>query len=247
MLRQIAALLALIAGSTASVQAQAVPELRVAAPVTGRMHADSGQITYRFTASAGDRLRFSMRSDSFDTVVEVGRMRGGEWASEGVNDDFEGTNSRLSVVIDSAGEYRVLAKPYEEGSEGPFTLEMTSESDPTCCAPTLSTAVDHGGILADDDRAAETGARFDPYLISARAGQELVVTMRSSAFAPRVRVGRWTGGAFLELGAGSGTGGESRVSFRFPADGEYLVMASAVDATARGGYRIVVDPAATAR
>jgi len=223
-----------------SAAAQALPEVRLGTPVTGRMHADSAQITYRFTAAARDRLRLTMQSDSFDTVVEVGRLRDGEWTRVGFNDDADGTNSRLSFVIGEAGEYRILAKPYDEGSEGPFTLELSSEADPTCCAVPLSPAVDYPGALSEDDRI-DGGLPYDAYLLRGRAGEQVVVTMRSAAFAPRVRIGRWTGGALEELAVSAGSGGEARAVLRFPADGDYLMMATAGSASARGPYRILVE------
>jgi hypothetical protein len=223
----------------------AIPEVRIGAPVTGHLPADSAQVTYRFTAAAGDRLGFAMKSDSFDTVLEVGRLRNDEWVSVGENDDADGTNSRLSLVIDSAGEYRILARAFEAGSEGPFTLEMTSESDPTCCAPKLSLAVDAPGVLTDDDRPTDAGGRFDPFLLRGLAGQEVAVTMRTTAFTPRLRIGRWVGGAFQEIAAGTAAGATSRAVVRFPAEGEYLVMATAADTSGRGLYRIAVDPVAS--
>lgn len=226
--------------AAASASAQALPEVRVGTPVNGRLHADSTEVRYRFTAATGDRLRLTMRSDSFDTVVEVGSVRQGEWTQLGFNDDADGTNSRLSLVVEEAGEYLILAKPYEEGSEGPFVLEMTSEADPTCCAVPLSPAVDYPASLDEDDRL-DGGNLYDPYLLHGRAGEQVVVIMRSSAFAPRVRIGRWAGQALEELAAGASTGAESRAVVRFPADGEYLLMATAADPSARGAYRIVIE------
>lgn len=236
----VAAVAALCVTSAATAQGT-IPELRVGTPATGRLPSDSAHVTYRFVAAAGDRLRLAMRSDSFDTVVEVGRLQDGEWVSVDTNDDADGTNSRLSLVMGAAGEYRIRAKAYEEGSEGPFTLDLTSESDPTCCAPALGVAVDYPGSLDDDDRAAPAGERYEPYLLHGRAGEEWIVTMRSTAFAPQLHIGRWTGGAFQELVAGAPSAGSSRAVIRFPADGEYLIMASANDAAARGNFRIVVD------
>jgi hypothetical protein len=236
-------------GAAPAPQMPGVPELRVGAATTGHLGADSGQVTYRFAADAGDRLRLTLSSDSFDTVVEVGRVQEGEWVPVDSNDDADGTNSRLSLVIGSAGEYRVRARAYEEGSSGPFRLELSSESDPTCCAAAIGPAVDYPGLLDDDDRSTEAGAPYEPYLLHGRAGEAWMVTMRSSAFAPQVRIGRWTSGAFQELVAGTATPGPPAAStavLRFPADGDYLVMASARDRSARGPYRIVVERSDTA-
>jgi plastocyanin len=98
------------------------------------------------------------------------------------------------------------------------------------------------GSLASSDAVMEDGSHYDPYTLSARAGQSVTITMRSSSFDTYLSVGRVSGGSFQALGSDDdGAGGtDSQVSVTFPSAGEYVIRANSLAADGAGDYTLEV-------
>jgi hypothetical protein len=130
---------ALVAGASLFAgQAMAQAQLQIGGGVEGKLDdhdavlgADDGQYKfedYQFTARAGQRLEAIMRSDAFDTYLEVFRA-GQEQADDGAfasDDDglADGTNSRLRFVAPANGTYTLRARTLSGVEGGDYSLSL---------------------------------------------------------------------------------------------------------------------------
>lgn len=84
---------------------------------------------YSFTGRAGERVRVTMASDEFDTVVSLGRMVNGAFQEIDTNDDEEGgegTNSALELELPEGGSYVIMATSFASGATGAYQLRIAA-------------------------------------------------------------------------------------------------------------------------
>lgn len=82
---------------------------------------------YRFTGHKGDRITITMRADSFDTFVALGRLEGNRFTElENADDGADGTNSKLEFTLDADGEYVIRATSLFGNATGAYTLLLES-------------------------------------------------------------------------------------------------------------------------
>lgn len=92
--------------------------LTLDAPVTGMSAGEAH--SYQLTITEAGTLVVDMRSEDFDTMLEL-RRDGSVVAEDDDGGDGGGTNARLSVDV-QPGTYTVMAKAYEGGSGGLYEL-----------------------------------------------------------------------------------------------------------------------------
>jgi hypothetical protein len=105
------------------------------------------------------------------------------------------------------------------------------------------------GILSASDPVFTREGPFRVYRLTARAGQRLVLTLRSDDFDALLTVMRPVGGITEWLAADDDGGGgtDARLRWRSPADGTYLLVAQSLERDGSGGFTLAVDEAAPAR
>jgi hypothetical protein len=82
---------------------------------------------YRFSGRKGDRLTITMRADSFDTFVALGRVDGNRFTElETADDGADGTNSKLEFTLDQDGDYVIRATSLFGNTTGAYTLLLES-------------------------------------------------------------------------------------------------------------------------
>ena len=225
----------------------------VGQPLTGRLaetdavleEDDSYYDTYTLQGRAGQRLQIEMRSDSFDTYLNLGRMQSGEFVSKSTDDDGmgDGTHSRMRVTLDDAGEYVLRANSVGAGGVGPYTLVVTERAPQRPATPVAITlGSEAGGSLDDTDPELDDGSVYDYWSYRGRAGEGITVTMRSDEFDTVVAVGRMVNGVFEEIGNNDDgpDGTNSQLQVTLPADGEYMIRATSLG-SGSGAYRIRVE------
>lgn len=222
--------------------------LAVGATVTGALEPGDAETedevrydAYRFRAGEGQRLQITARSEAFDTVVEVGREDAyGQWEQFAYDDDGlgEGLNSRLNFTPEEGGDYILRLRAFGEAGTGDYQLSLVDRGPlPPPPPPTpLSLGEAVQGELTEEDPITEGEdylgeLAFDQYVVRARRGQRLGVSMDAEDFDPLVRIGRLdAGGGFEELASnddGLGAGLNSRLLFTPERDGDYVVRATA--------------------
>lgn len=203
---------------------------------------------WTFTGRAGQRLTARMRSDEFDTYLNLGRMEDGEFVSLATDDDGgeQGTDSRLSHVLPDDGEYVIRASAY--GMEGgAYTLDLQEQ---VVRAPGPPRPLEPGrqmeGRLDDEDAVlAADGSYYELWSFQGRAGEQVRIRMESDDFDTYVAVGRMEGGCgdFEEVATmdDGGDGTDTRMEITLPEDGEYVVRANSFSAGQTGDYTLVVE------
>ncbi|MDB4949085.1 MAG: peptidase [Gemmatimonadetes bacterium] len=82
---------------------------------------------YRFAGHAGDKVTITMRADSFDTFVALGRLDNGQFTEmETADDGADGTNSKLEITLTGEGEYAVRATSLFGNTRGAYTILVES-------------------------------------------------------------------------------------------------------------------------
>jgi plastocyanin len=216
---------------------------------------DMGQYVYDLYAidvSAGQRLEFTMRSDDFDSYLEL--MRAGSDDVLASDDDGlgEGLHSRLRYTVGEGGTYILRARTLGGLEGGDYALKAIDRG-PAPPAPRpnpigLGSTLDGDITDADPEHEGEdqySNYLYDAYSFTAREGDRIAVTLESDAFDPIVRVGRMAGETFEELGANDDRPGggdlNSYLLFTVPADGEYIVRAAPLGGTQTGPYTVGIS------
>lgn len=125
---------------------------------------------YWLTLTEPTSVVATLRSDAFDTVLEVYGSDGRQVAS---NDDFDGTDSQIVVDLEP-GRYEFLAKGYWAEATGAYTLAF----DVYEAAPIVVVEVGRPGSI---DGWLASGAA-DTYVLTLSAPATVTVDVRSSDF-----------------------------------------------------------------
>lgn len=234
-----------------STDTRPVPTLAVGTEVQGALTNDDAvgvedeyrYDTYRFRATAGQRLEFTMRSVAFDTylaIYEDGRDEALASDDDGLGQE---TDSRLRFTAEKDGDYLLHARTLSGLEGGDYSLSL-AERPPAAAVPSpsaIALAQTIDGSLASDDPETDEGGNYDAYAFTAEAGQRFTLDLVSDAFDPVVRVGRMQGDVFTELAMnddGPDMGLNSRLVFAAPEAGEYIVRATPLSDSGTGDYKL---------
>ena len=209
-----------------AVRAAPVGALDIDTAVSGEL-VDAGDAFWTFDGSAGQLVRITAASDSFDTVVGLLSPDGRELARD--DDGGPGSNSSLEAVLPAAGRYLVRVSAYDSET-GPY--EVAVRAAPVG-ALDIDTAV--SGELVD------AGDAF--WTFDGSAGQLVRITAASDSFDTVVGL-LSPDGRELARGDDGGPGSNSSLEAVLPATGRYLVRVSAYDNT--GSYEVAVGAASEA-
>lgn len=234
-----------------STDAPPVAVLEVGSEVQGALTADDPvgvedeyrYDVYRFRATAGQRLEFTLRAEDFDAYLAV--YEDGLDEALATDDDGlgDGTDSRLRFTATKDGDYLLHARTLSGLEGGDYTLMLT-ERPPAAPVPepgTIALGQTRDGSLAADDAETDDGGHYDAYVFTAEAGQRFTFDLVSDAFDPVVRVGRMEGEVFTELAMnddGPDTELNSRLIFTAPEAGPYVVRATSLSDSGVGDYKL---------
>lgn len=178
------------------------------------------------------------------------------------DDGGGGTDARLTMTLPDDGAYHIHVGSSGPGETGRYTLRvergqaadtvagpnpaaMTTATGETAAGPAEPIRLGESimGWLAEGDRqAADDYAFLDLYAYRARAGETVTIELISDEFDAEVRVGRWVGGVWEELGSNDdgGEGTNSLLTVTFPEDGEYEIHARSLYPGDTGRYHVSV-------
>jgi hypothetical protein len=200
---------------------------------------------YAISARSGQRLELVMRSEAFDTMLEV--FRDGEMDEPLASDDDglgEGTDSRLRFTADQDGAYVLRARTLSGLEGGAYSLGLT-ERPPAGPVPRpgrIRVGQTVEGELGANDPETDDGLVYDAFTFRAREGQRFAVDLRAEGFDPLVRVGRMQGEAFTELAMNDDgpEGLNSHLVFTASERGDYVIRATPLNATGEGTYSLTL-------
>ena len=206
--------------------------------------------SYTFNGTAGQQVSISLSSTSFDAFVY---LLDDTLNVLGANDDGGGgTNSRLPatsgfITLPYTGVYTIVANqfppddPSTAPPTGPYTLTLASGGMCPSTAITVGQTVSNGALAAGDCRLPDE-TLFDLYTFSGTAGQQVAISMSSTAFDTFLYLASTDGDIFAADNNGGGNT-NSRIPagsgfFTLPVTGTYYLLANALDPTGAGAYTL---------
>ncbi|HEX5727488.1 MAG TPA: hypothetical protein VFX98_18595 [Longimicrobiaceae bacterium] len=206
--------------------------------------------TYR--GGAGETITITMRSDEFDAYLAFGQIVRGECEDECETDDdgAGGTDARLTVTLDEAGEYEIRANSLSEGETGAYTLAVEfggdapggDEDDTNPQVRPIRAGQSVSGELDESDARAGDQSYYELWTYRGPPGQRITLVMRSDDFDAYLGWGRMVEGEWEELESDDdGAGGtDARLQVTLGDDGEYAIRANTLSAGESGSYTLSV-------
>jgi hypothetical protein len=206
---------------------------------------------WRFAAVAHHRYRVTLHSDDFDAYLSVGtNTTDGCHECQSDDDGGGGTNARVDFTRHEDGTYEIRANSYDAEQLGRYTLALEDEgvvhgggddgAAPAGTPIALGQAVT--GELARGDR--KVGISYqDTWTYQGRAGEILVVTLRSEDFDAYLQAGHYEAGECEELAHNNNGGGgrDARLTVTLVEDGAYHLHVSSADQGGTGAYTLLVE------
>ncbi|MES2833782.1 MAG: pre-peptidase C-terminal domain-containing protein [Pseudomonadota bacterium] len=210
----------------------------------GDQQLDAGEYMDRWTLTGtpGQRYVARLNASDFDAYLIIR----GEGVEEDNDDDATGrgsTNSRIEFVMPADGDVTIAATSYQANETGTYQLlieapgqTQTAQAD-TVGSLRLGQSIN--GQLAQGDPTLSSGEFMNVYTFSGRAGQQIDLRLRSSAFDPYLFINGPNDFALANDDDDSGADGtNSRLIVTLPADGEYRVYATSYQAGEAGAYSL---------
>jgi hypothetical protein len=217
----------------------AAGEIREGRLEDGDDRGDRGlQDRWTFSGRAGEVVRLDVVSQVFDSYAKL--LFGGTEVDS--NDDGgEGNNARIMTVLPSTGDYTLLVTAYSEGRTGRYTVSLARAAAPP--APGQSARITPGqrlaGRLEAGDRERREGGNEDVWEFDGRAGQNVMIELRSGAFDTYLELTGPDGESIAENDDGLGEGTDSFILAQLPRRGRYVIHVRVYgDRTAEGFYEL---------
>jgi hypothetical protein len=204
---------------------------------------------YGLTIGSQQAVMFRLTTPTFDPVLTLfARDRNGAyWDRGGAFDTVDARRSAVSRWILPIGEYMITPTSWDFGRTGAYDL-LLSATSPLAdgCEPIwVLRGVTTEQRLAPSDCTDPPGPFYrDVFHVVLWQGERVTLTQSSEAFAPRLRLLRWSGTLITEAN-GSATG-TALIEFRSDETSLYIVHATSVAGERVGAYTLaVIEPGAT--
>ncbi|SOD03552.1 pre-peptidase C-terminal domain-containing protein [bacterium JGI 053] len=211
---------------------------------------------YFYQGRAGEQVTIVMRSSAFDSWLVFDDPNGPMQESD--DDGAGGNDSRLTVTLPHDGRYLIVANAVRPGATGNYTLTVqgsgggddggsSGDGNTGTIAdlgrmrlPGIAAGQSVSGRLASGDFVrSDDDSYADGYFYQGRAGEQITVTLRSSAFDSWLVVDDPTG-PLQEHDDDSAGGNDAQVTLTLPHAGRYLIIANSIGARATGAYTLTV-------
>jgi Caspase domain/Bacterial pre-peptidase C-terminal domain len=124
-------------------------------------------------------------------------------------------------------------------------VALAALSAPAAAQQAIRAGQTVSGALSTADPRMSDGSHYDDYVYRGRAGERVIITMRSSRFDTWLLLGEGTGDQFEQLDRDDdGAGGtDSRLEITLPSTGVFVIRANSVEGGATGAYTLAVASA----
>ncbi|QZH75765.1 MAG: pre-peptidase C-terminal domain-containing protein [Erythrobacter sp.] len=202
-----------------------------------------GTNTYVMQGRAGQRVRISLSSPRFDTVLRISGPNG--FSAE--NDDAPGgatLDSMLEAVLPADGSYELVVSAFNGQGSGEYRLATMDPANP---APGGARPIAFGeaatGMLTPSDPTSFTGQYVDYYAFAGRAGQRVTFDLGSEDIDTLLTVYLPDGRQEMNDDRNGTANTDSLLSITLPTDGTYHVAASSFSPGEAGRYGLTVREA----
>ena len=216
-----------------------------------RLGDDSHYDLFAYAGRAGETVVFTMRSSDFDAYLAVGTLQGSDITVEQSDDDSAGgTDAEITVVVGASGAVTVRTNSLSANQTGRYTLQAEAvgrpagQAKPSAATGTVLRAGEtaRGNLTASDPTLGDD-SHYDLYTYQGEAGDEVVVTLRSSAFDAFLSAGT-VSGTTLSIEAtddDSGGGSDARVAMTAGYSGQFTVRVNSYGAGETGAYTLQAE------
>jgi hypothetical protein len=248
----------------AAVPAAAQDVIRPGESVSGQLSASDPTLgdgshydVWRFPVQARHRYRVTLRSDDFDAYLSVG-ANPAEQCGDCTNDDdgAGGTDALVEFTGRVDGTFQIRANSYDEGETGEYHLTLEDaglveeeghegHDDAADAGTPIVAGAPVTGSLARGDRKMDN-SYMDTWTYQGRAGETLVITVRSEEFDTYVTLGEYEGGECRGMDGDDNSGGgtDSRITTELPNDGAFHIHVRSSGQGETGTYTLLVEPVA---
>ncbi|HYW09574.1 MAG TPA: DUF4344 domain-containing metallopeptidase [Longimicrobium sp.] len=243
-------------GSSAGTRSGTEGVIRAGQNVSGRLQSSDPKLSdnshydnYVYQGTPGEQILITLTSTDFDTFLRWGRVQGNQFQLLGSDDDAGGgTNSRLQVTVDGSGTYAIQANSLAPATTGSYTLSVERATGAPTGAATLSMGQTVNGRLDTSDPKLSDNSHYDLYVYRGQPGEQVLVTMTSTAFDAYMAWGRVSGSAFEAIARDDDSGGgtNSQLIGTVGSSGTYAVQANSLGAGSTGAYTLTVQPVTAA-
>lgn len=214
---------------------------------------ETAGVRYSFNAAAGSvyKITATKRDGSeLDPKISVGKLVNGVIPSPVSDDDGGGElNSALRFRPEASGVHVIEVGHAGEtlGGYDVKVVQAAPDRAPGNPIP-VTLATDYKGILADGGPRRSDDTLFNGYTVTLKAGQRVSIHLKKdgdSSLDPKVEIGRGTLAAFEQIAEDDDGGADlnSRLRFIAPADGNYVIRATAAMPANEGNYTLRVEEA----
>ncbi|MFL5385487.1 MAG: S1C family serine protease [Longimicrobiaceae bacterium] len=253
-------------GTLSDLARMQLPRITAGQSVSGRLTTEDFLRTddntyadgYLYSGRAGERLTVTMQSSAFSSWVVVDDPNG---PMREHDDGQAGEPAQVTVTLPHDGNYLIVANSVTRSS-GAYTLSIRSgrgggvdDGGPRggrggtleelaqtqlpriSQGQTVNGTLDQGDFLLSSDR---TWA--DGYFYDGREGEQITVTLRSTAFDAWLVVDD-PNGPLRETNDDGAGGRDARITVTLPHDGRYMIVANSLRRGATGVYSLSVQSA----
>ncbi|PCI73832.1 MAG: hypothetical protein COB20_15775 [SAR86 cluster bacterium] len=200
--------------------------------------------SYDFEGRPGQSVTLDLRSDDFDTYLILRQPNGEALA----NDDTDGSNSRIEVILSEAGNYEVVVSSFAGGETGEYRLNIAEITDQSGGASsevaTVSLRLGDSvtGDLVDGDQVSENDGFQDSYFFTGNSGETIVVDLTATDFDTVLSL-QTPAGELFENDDYQGSTDQSQLQLTLQESGRYRILVSSYSSGETGGYQLAVRPA----
>lgn len=197
--------------------------------------------SYDFEGRPGQFITLNLRSGDFDTYLIL-RQPNGEQL---INDDTDGSDSRIEALLTEAGSYEVIVSSFAGGETGEYRLSIEERASSNAAANTQTAPriLQLGDSIADrleaSDALTSDNAYQDSYLFNGRSGEDIVIDLSASDFDTFLTV-QMPSGELLENDDFQGSTDQSRLEFTLQESGRYRILVSSYGSGESGNYALSV-------
>jgi len=197
--------------------------------------------SYDFEGRPGQALSLDLSSLDFDTYLIL-RQPNGEAL---VNDDTEGSNSRLETILPEAGSYEVVVTSFAGGETGEYRLniaEVTQQSGSNETASPIQTLLSGASIsgeLADSDQLSLENEYQDSFFYNGVAGESILIDLNATQFDTVLSLSTPTG-ELIENDDYQGSTDQSQLQLTLQDTGRYRILVSSYSSGETGDYQLAI-------
>ncbi|MBB4637269.1 DUF4344 domain-containing metallopeptidase [Longimicrobium terrae] len=231
--------------------------IRQGQTVSGRLEASDPTLQdgshydiYTYQGQPGEEIVVRLESTDFDPFLTWGTLFGNQYQRIAQDDDSgPGANAELRVRLDRSGTYAIQANSFGANESGAYTLridpasQVAQRTDATSRFPAVSIGQPVTGQLTAQDAMLSDSSYADVYLYRGEPGDQVRVTLRSTAFDSYLAVGATDGEDTRAIASDddSGGGSDAQLNFTVEGNGTYAIQVNSYGPRATGAYTLLVE------